>query len=85
MQLARDVCRQLYGPDQELKLWETYGADANEYIHHACSTDRHADGLECPYCHARTAVVEMLQTRSADEGMSAFLACKTCHKRKQIG
>ena len=85
MQNARDVCRSLYGNDAESALWSQHGHDLDEYIHFAACKQLQETGLQCPKCNLQTAIVETLQTRSADEGMSAFIVCKVCKYRNKIG
>lgn len=82
MEQARDICRSVHGADKESVLHAQYGADLDEYVYHACSAE--LDGMLCTKCHANSAVVEMLQTRSADEGMTAFVVCQKCHHRRHF-
>jgi len=83
MQQARDIYRQLYGMEAERKLFETHGDDMDKYIHLACSeTDR---GIRCTQCNEMTGIVELLQTRSADEGMTAYVVCTKCEYRRVFG
>ena len=82
MQRAREICRAEFGHDKEKRLWDTHGHDLDEYIHAACSAEK--DGLWCARCKQNTAVIEMLQTRSADEGMTAFLVCQLCRARRRF-
>ena len=82
MQHAREVCRNELGVKKEQSLWDAYGKDLDEYIYAACSAE--TEGLWCAACKRHTAVVEMLQTRSADEGMTAFLVCQRCKARRRF-
>ncbi len=83
MQQARDVYRRLHGAEVEQKLFEKYGDDMDEYIHLACSnTDR---GIQCVQCKEMAGVVQLLQTRSADEGMTAYVVCTKCQYRRVFG
>lgn len=84
MELARDVCRQLVGEGNELDLWRQHKHDLDQYIHHACKLQADSKGLQCWGCASQSVVVQMLQTRSADEGMTAFLVCLACKRRKQV-
>ena len=82
MQQARDVCRSMHGEETEAKLYKQYGSDLDEYIYNACREHSGTCGLLCAKCQTKSAVVEMLQTRSADEGMTAFLVCQKCGHRR---
>ena len=84
MELARDVCRQLVGQERELDLWQCHQHDIDKYIHHACKLQAGSNGLQCWGCSSQSVVVQMLQTRSADEGMTAFLVCLACKRRKKV-
>ena len=79
MDCARAVLQQEIGTDKERELFRVHGNDVDAYINAACA---HADdGMQCPSCKATTARIEMLQTRSADEGMTAFIVCTSCQYR----
>jgi len=83
MEHARNVCKNLHGIEAELVLYEQYKLDLDEYIHAACSTKKR--GLLCKACKRNTCAIIMLQTRSADEGMTAYLSCSACSHRARIG
>ena len=79
MELARDVFRKYAGHETERTLYEQYPDDVDEYINAACS-DRE-DGRLCSRCSKKSVVIELRQTRSADEGMTAYLVCQSCKYR----
>jgi len=83
MQQARDICRDVHGAKKEADLYHTYSSDPDEYIYHACSVK--SGGLLCKHCRTKSATIEMLQTRSADEGMTAFVVCSACGHRRHFG
>jgi len=62
----------------ESQMWEAHGDDIDAYINAVCSGVASAEGIACPKCKSTSTRVDMLQTRSADEGMSAFLVCTAC-------
>ena len=80
MEHARRVLQQHIGTEEEEKVYQQCAHDLDEYIEVACS--ERANGLWCSRCKQNTAVVELLQTRSADEGMTAYLVCHKCNWRK---
>ena len=84
MQQARHICRETRGHEIEAQLWQAHGKDLDEYIYHACGADGAAAGLRCHRCGQDRATIEMLQTRSADEGMTAFLVCSACLHRRRL-
>jgi DNA-directed RNA polymerase subunit M/transcription elongation factor TFIIS len=82
MENARRVCKSIVGEQAEQTLFEQHGHDVDEYIDRACS--RPADGLRCAHCKTNSGRVEMLQTRAADEGMTAFFVCGKCGLRRTL-
>jgi len=80
MENARRVCKDIVGEQAEETLFEQHGHDVDEYIDRACN--RPADGMRCAQCKTNSGRVEMLQTRSADEGMTAFFVCSKCGLRR---
>ena len=82
MENARRVCKGMVGKQAEETLFEKHGSDADEYIDRACS--RPSAGLRCGRCKENSGRVEMLQTRSADEGMTAFFVCGKCGLRRTL-
>ena len=85
MQQARNICRHVHGVDKEASLHAQYGADLDEYVYHACNEAGGGGGILCKQCKTNSAVVEMLQTRSGDEGMTAFVVCQKCRHRRHFG
>jgi len=79
MEHARRVCIGIVGKQAEETLFKQHGHDVDEYINRACS--KPANGLRCKHCKTDSGRVEMLQTRSADEGMTAFFVCSKCGLR----
>jgi DNA-directed RNA polymerase subunit M/transcription elongation factor TFIIS len=79
MDRARAVLRLEIGDQAEANVFQAHATDVDAYIEAACS--RPCDGLPCPRCGERTAQIEMLQTRSADEGMTPYLVCTSCAHR----
>lgn len=80
MQTARDVFRAHAGTERELALHNTWPNDLDAYINEACEVP--GRGLLCRNCKSNDAVIELLQTRSADEGMTAFIVCSRCRHRR---
>ena len=84
MQAAREVCVRLRGSEQEAALHAEYGSDLDEYIYQACCGTA-TQGLRCKKCRKLACTVQLLQTRSADEGMTAYLVCSACRHRACLG
>lgn len=74
--IRRNV-KQLRGSSEEQQLYDQYSSDVDEYIYMALSSHK-LTGYSCAKCKKQGCTVELLQTRSADEGMSAFLVCPHC-------
>lgn len=79
MELARAVLRRTIGVNAEACVFKKYSSDLDAYIEAACS--RPCGGMTCPRCTEKSARIEMLQTRSADEGMTPYLVCTLCTHR----
>ena len=79
MELARAVLQCTIGGKAEAYVFQTHSTDLDAYIEAACS--RPCGGMRCPRCTEKSACIEMLQTRSADEGMTPFLVCTLCSYR----
>ena len=81
MDHARNVLREHAGDEHERKTHLAHPSDLDAYINAACEAP--TGGLKCSKCKQYRAVIELLQTRSADEGMTAFVVCRACgHRRK---
>ena len=83
MERARNICTKLRGRQAEAILYEQFQHDLDEYIHAACSDTQR--GIQCTACQRNTCSVQLLQTRSADEGMTAYLSCSSCSHRTILG
>lgn len=79
MDHARDICREQVGAARELSIHDRHADDLDAYINAAC--EQPAAGICCRKCKQDDAVIELMQTRSADEGMTACLVCRACGYR----
>lgn len=77
MQHARHVFRQEAGPERELEVFKMHEKDIDAYIEAACSQP--AQGMVCLRCKKPQVIIELRQTRSADEGMTAYAKCRACN------
>lgn len=82
MDHARHVLREHAGAEHEQKTYAAHASDLDAYINAACEAP--TSGLKCSRCKQHQAVVELLQTRSADEGMTAFVVCGACGYRRKF-
>ena len=78
--MNRQAAIDVLGAARERKLFQEHGHDVYAYVHHVTATiwGDGGSGSECKRCGAKTVAVEMKQTRSADEGMTAIFTCSTC-------
>ena len=61
----------------QVKTDDVFDQRANDFL-------RYLDGVSnvhCKYCKGKNITCRLLQTRSVDEGMSAFYICNDCKKR----
>ena len=80
MQHARNVLREAVGDEREAEIYSMHCNDFDAYCHAAGQVPD--AGLVCPGCKRKTAAIELLQTRSADEGMTAYIVCQSCGHRR---
>ena len=78
--MNRKLASDVLGVTRERKLFEKYGDDVYEYVHHVTAAiwGDAGSGGKCKKCGEKNVRVEMKQTRSADEGMTAICTCLTC-------
>lgn len=77
----RERCKKLCGPQKEELLHQNYAHDLDEYIYMVLK-EQNTHGHKCAKCKGNECTIELMQTRSADEGMTAFILCPNCrHKR----
>jgi DNA-directed RNA polymerase subunit M/transcription elongation factor TFIIS len=63
--------------DNQVELNQSVTANkTDEFL--SCLSD---SGVKCMYCNQSTVTYRLLQTRSADEGMTMFYACIGCGKK----
>ena len=79
MEHARNVCRMYRGVDAEARLYQEHGYDIDKYIDAVGKEP--SKGLMCKKCNKNTAAIELYQTRSADEGMTAYIVCSACRHK----
>ena len=82
MDHARHVLREYAGKEREQQIYLAHCNDLDAYINAACEAP--VQGLQCSRCKQYHAAIELLQTRSADEGMTAFVVCSTCGHRTKF-
>ena len=81
MDHVRRMCKSLHGMQKEKELFLQYGHDMDEYIEMALK-QQETGGLLCKKCNKLSCTIELMQTRSADEGMTAFVVCACCQHRR---
>ena len=77
MQTARNVFREHVGAEREAEVFKQHAHDLDSYIEAACSEP--TKGLLCKKCKKHSVIIELKQTRSADEGMTAYAKCLACY------
>lgn len=80
MEHARNVLREAVGNEKEAQIYRMHCDDFDAYCNAAVQAPE--AGLVCPACKQNTAAIELLQTRSADEGMTAYIVCQSCSYRR---
>jgi DNA-directed RNA polymerase subunit M/transcription elongation factor TFIIS len=76
------MCQELHGKARELQLFQQYGHDVDYYIEKSLQPPESGGGYTCKKCKGTQGVVQLLQTRSADEGMTAYIVCPECNHRR---
>ena len=82
MEHARRVTSTECGRAAEAEIHKVAGSNLEEYIQlalHAKFPDEAVNGAVCKHCHKKSVTIALIQTRSADEGMTAKA---TCHNPK---
>ena len=84
MDHVRHMCTSLHGQQKEQELFDQYGQDMDEYIEQTLNAqeEQGLQGLLCKSCKRYSCTIQLLQTRSADEGMTAFIVCGKCQFRR---
>ena len=78
MEHARRVTSSECGRDTEAEIHNASGNCLEEYIQMALMAkfpNADANGAVCKYCHKKSVTIALIQTRSADEGMTAKARC----------
>ena len=78
MQNARKVASRHLSDQTELKIHETHGNNLDLYVQAVLTHiygETEKDGALCKHCNQRTVTIQLVQTRSADEGMTAKATC----------
>ena len=82
MDHAREKARRHLGIQTEHTIHAKSGGDIDEYIKLTLLSvfgENASQGAMCKFCKQKTVTITLLQTRSADEGMTAH---STCHNPK---
>ena len=78
--MHRKLASDVLGVTRERQIFEKYGDDVYAYVHHVTVAVYGAaeSGGTCKQCGQKGVQIEMKQTRSADEGMTAICTCTIC-------
>jgi len=82
MDEARRTAKAKLGNEKEHQVFIETGFNMDEYIERVCNVlhPHQPAGGKCPHCHKHTVTVNLVQTRSGDEGMTAIAACESCER-----
>ena len=86
MQAARCGALRYLSANAEERCFSDSRGNLDRYIDNvmqACGS-RNTSGAFCKHCKQQTLIVKLLQTRSADEGMTAIGTCSRCRKQYRI-
>ena len=78
MEHARRVTSSECGHDTDTEIHNAAGDSLEEYIKLALMAkfpNTVDNGAVCKYCHKKSVTIALIQTRSADEGMTARATC----------
>ena len=78
MDHARQMTSAECGEAMEAEIYASAGNNLEEYIQTALQTrfaSTTSNGALCKFCHKKSATIALMQTRSADEGMTAHATC----------
>ena len=80
MDFVRCTAMKKIGTDEEQRVFSRSNSNMDLYIELACNAAfaSNPTGGKCPRCKQRTVTVELVQTRAADEGMTAIATCQSC-------
>ena len=84
MQIDRHYVADVVGTTNEQQLFNEHGNDVDCYVYEVLKSVFVKDentGAKCAKCDKFAVVIQLKQTRSADEGMTAIGHCTNCgHK-----
>ena len=84
MEIDRKRVVGVLGRKREQLIYDKHGNDTDAYVFAALSQalpEDHANGARCAKCNTNNVMIEVKQTRSADEGMTSFGLCSNCGHR----
>ena len=86
MDQTRQRARRYLRADDEHGCFDACGGCVDLYIDLVMRATGSLEqaGAKCRFCGKNTAVVQLLQTRAADEGMTAIATCNACKKRYTV-